>query len=293
MAQMTCAGGANNYNDYVDETQPLGQQTRSGFATGSDSAVTSSKALPSVKPLSSEASGTLTPAQQRELERESAYEASTGSAATGLPGVASTASGNSKASQPSWGAIAGHSDGSAAQKAASVVGSKPDSVDELPRSSSIKQSSMGDGETEADMEDYDPRAFATGSTDFIKRTADDLPADPTGQAQAWNPRTSKANTGTRVQPSMGGEEGFQEEGEETGSRDFIANRDPTDPNSVVSAQQGRGGHLQAGHQYNTGVNAARTGMKGSFLAEWWHSSRLCTFHLNQLSCVLHSFTSTS
>ena len=276
MAQMARAGGTNNYNDYVDETQPLGQQARSGIAAGSDSARASSKALPSMKPLSSGATGTLTPAQQRELERESAYEASTGSAAASLPGVASTASGNSKASQSSWGAIAGHSDGSAAQTGASALGIKPDFGDELPQSSAAKQQSMSDGEREADMEDYDPRAFATGSTDFIKRAADDYPADPTGQAQAWNPRTSKANTGNRVQPSMGGEEEFGEEVEERGRRDFIANRDPTDPNSVVSAQQGRGGHLQAGHQHNTGVNAAGSGMKVSSFAEWW--SRLCMFH---------------
>lgn len=267
MAQITCAGGTNNYHNHVDEIEPLGPHTRSGFATGSESARASSKALPSTKPLSSEASGTLTPAQQREMERESAYEASTGSAAADLTGVGSTASGNSKSSQPSWGAIAGRSDGGAAQTSASVVGSKPGAVDELPKSSGVKQQPMGDGESEADMEDYDPRAFAVGSTDSTKRTAGDFPADPTGQAQAWNPRTSQANTGTRVQPSMGGEEAFEEQDQDRGSRGFVANRDPTDPNSVVRAQQGKGGQLQAGHQHSTGVNTAGIGTTNSSFVE--------------------------
>ena len=274
---MTCAGGTNNYDDHVDEIQPLGPHTRSGFATGSESARASSKALPSVGPLSSKASGTLTPAQQRELERESAYEASTGSAAADLIGASSGASGNSKSSQPSWGAIAGRSDAGAAQTGASVVGSKPGAVDELPKSSIVKQQSMGDGESEADMEDYDPRAFAVGSTDSIKRTAGALPADPTGQAQAWNPRTSQANTGTRVQPSMGGEEAFEEQEQDRGSRGFVANRDPTDPNSVVSAQQGGGGQLQAGHQHSTGVNAAGIGTMSSSFAE--QSAVIKTVHV--------------
>ena len=260
MAQMTCAGGTNNYYDYSDETQSLGQHTRSGFATGSDSARASSKALPSAKPLSSEASGTLTPAQQRELERESAYKASTGGAADGLTGVASTASGRSKTSQPSWGAIASHPDGRAAQTDASAAGLEPGSVDELPQSSTVQQQPLGDGESEADMEDYDSRAFASGSADSSKHTAGDFPGDPAGQAQAWNPRTSKAHTGTRVQPSMGGEEALEEQDKEGGSRDFMVNRDPTDPNSVVSAQHGSGGQLQAGQQHSTGVNAAGIGM---------------------------------
>ena len=264
MAQLTCAGATNNYNDYIDGTQSLGQHTRSGFASGSDSARASSKSLPIVKPVSSEASDTLTPAQQRELERESAYKASTGSAAAGLTDVTSTASGNSRLSQPSWGAIAGHPDGSAAQTSAS----EPESAVELPQSSTVKQQSMGDDESKADMEDYDPRAFATGSTDTIKRAAGDFPADPTGQAQAWNPRTSQANTGSRVQPSMGGEEAFEEQGKETGSMDFMADRDATDSDSVESAHQGRAGQLTAADKHGTVVHAAETGMTSFSFAEW-------------------------
>lgn len=225
---------------------------------GSDSARAGSKALPSVKPLASGASDILTPAQQRELERESAYQASTGSAAASLTGTTSTASGKAKGSQPSWDTIAAQSDGNTAQGGASTGGlGKPGSVSDLGQSSSTgKQQSLGDIESDADMEDYDPRAFATGSTtDSVTRTAG---ANPTGQALGWNPRTSGANTGARVQPSMGGEEAYDElQEEEWDSRNFVATRDPTDPNSVVNAQLGRDAQL---HQHSTGVNAAGAGV---------------------------------
>ena len=255
---MPSAGGVTSHDD---ELLPLGQHTRSGFATGADSAGANSNALPSVKPISAEASDTLTPAQQRELERESAYKASTGSAAAALADTTSSASGKSKASQPSWGAIAGQADANAAQGTGSGVRSKPASVggynSEVDQSSTVKQQSLGDGESDADMEDYDPRAFATGSTDSVSRAAADYPADATGQAQAWNPRTSGASTGSRVQPSMGGEEAYEERG---GDRDFMVNRDPTDPSSVLGTQQSRGGQLQAGSQHRSSVNAAGTGV---------------------------------
>lgn len=209
-----------------------------------------------MKPLASGASDTLTPAQQRELERESAYQASTGIAAASLTGTTSTASGKTTASShPSWATIAGQSDANTAQEIASTGGlGKPEAVAGLGQSSTGKQQSLGDGESDADMEDYDPRAFAIGSTaDLVTRTTGD---DPTGQ---WDPRTSGGgNTGARVQPSMGGEEAYDAQLEEEGdSRGFMATRDPTDPNSVVNAQLGRDGQL---HQHSTGVDAAAAGL---------------------------------
>lgn len=256
----TSAGSSNKYDDdYIDdEALPLGQHTRSGSATASDSARAGSKALPSVKPLASGASDTLTPAQQRELERESAFQASTGSAAASLTGASSTASGKGKASQPSWNTIAAQSGSNAAQGSASL--GKPGSVTNLGQSSNtvVKQQSLGDGESDADMEDYDPRAFAVGSTiDSVTRMTGDIPT--TGQAQGWNPRTSGANMGARVQPSMGGEEAYDED-EQGDSRNFMVTRDPTDRNSVVNAQLGRDGQL---HQHSTGVNAAGVGVTTS------------------------------
>ena len=254
------AGSSTKYDDDYDDDESLllGQHTRSGSATASDSATAGSKALPNIKPLASGASDTLTPAQQRELERESAYQASTGIAAASLLGTTtSTASGKAKASShPSWATIAGQSDADTAEGGASTAGlSKPGSVANLGQSSSTgKQQSLGDGESDADMEDYDPRAFAIGSTaDSVTRTTGD---DPTGQ---WNPRTAGGvNTGVRVQPSMGGEEAYdaQQEGEGDSSN-FMATRDPTDPNSVVNAQDGQL------HQHSTGIGAVGAGVTKS------------------------------
>lgn len=251
------SGGIGSHKAEDEHSLPLSQHTRSGSATGADSAARAgSTALPSVKPIALQASHTLTPAQQRELERESAYQASTGSTAGTLTDSSAAASGKSKASLPSWGDIAGQTNpgaatgdptsGKGAQSSGSVGSHTAAELDQ-DSSSTVKQQSLGDSESDADMEDYDPRAFATGSTDSFSH-----PADPTGQV--WDPRTAGASSESRVRPSMGGEEEYGQEGD---SRHFMVNRDPADPRSVVRAQQDR---AQAGQHHGAGVGAGGTGV---------------------------------
>lgn len=258
---MPSTGSLDTYEDtHEDEDAlPLGQHPHSSIPRAGSSA------LPRAKPISSQASDTLTPAQQRELERESAYQASTGSVAGAFTDSSAAASGKSTASHLSWGAIAGQGNTGASQGDPTVrVGSQPGSVGsqsaaELDQRTAVKHQSLGDSESEADMEDYDPRAFATGSSTDSARGAGANYADPIGQAQGWNPRTNGASTGSRVQPSMGGDEGYGQE-DSSDSRRFMVNRDPADPRSVVGAHLSRDGQAQAGRQQSAASNAAGAGM---------------------------------
>ncbi|KAL3133511.1 hypothetical protein ABBQ38_007369 [Trebouxia sp. C0009 RCD-2024] len=262
-ARQAALGKTSSLDTYEDthedeDALPLGQHPHSSIPRAGSSA------LPRAKPISSQASDTLTPAQQRELERESAYQASTGSVAGAFTDSSAAASGKSTASHLSWGAIAGQGNTGASQGDPTVrVGSQPGSVGsqsaaELDQRTAVKHQSLGDSESEADMEDYDPRAFATGSSTDSARGAGANYADPIGQAQGWNPRTNGASTGSRVQPSMGGDEGYGQE-DSSDSRRFMVNRDPADPRSVVGAHLSRDGQAQAGRQQSAASNAAGAG----------------------------------
>ena len=229
-------------------------------------------------------SDSLTPAQQREFERETAFRASTGTAAGGLADTTTAAgatAGKTKAIQPSWGAIAGQSKGSAATgtsantgttagQATGAAGSGSTASRDGTAGSAIgstgtgsshstvsKHQSLGDGESEADMNDYDPRGFATGSTD----TASNYPVDTSiggGHVQVGDPRNFGASTGlqSRARPSMDGDEAYDDEED---SRNFMVNRDPTRPSSVVGSQQRWDNQLQSGQEHSGGASSAGTG----------------------------------
>ena len=296
---MPTAGVASNQQDSQEDEealQALYQRAQTGALPAGRSSSASPSTLASVKPVGLETSDSLTPAQQRELERESAFRASTGSTGGGLADATTAAgasSGKSKASQPSWGAIAGKTNGNAASGGTtststgtttgqgtdreppgatasrdSTTGSATGSTGAGSSHSIVsKHQSLGDGESEADMNDYDPRGFATGSTD----TASSYPVDTSiggGQVQVGDPRNFGASSGlqSRARPSMGGDEAYEDEED---SRNFMVNRDPTRPSSAVGAQQRWNSQLQSGQQLSAGASTAATG--GQHLAV-----RLCS-----------------
>lgn len=214
---------------------------------------------------SASASDTRTPAQQRELEREMAFKASTGSSAHDL--VDSTSSANSAAAGQSWNALADSGRGNAA------AGASTGSHAGVGSSQSVnkRQQPLGGGESAADIGDYDPRGFAAGGTsDTITGT---------GQSASDALRTDSSSTGvgagSRQGTALGGEAGDSrnfgagsgldtqvrsgfgdEEESDSSSSSFMAGRDPTDPTSVVGSQQSFTGQPHTVQQRTTSTNSA-------------------------------------
>ena len=181
--------GAASAEDEETLMQPLGQTaaTHSGQSNSaragsrdqpsalpsSGSASTGSDPLAKVTPGSGSgsaalsASGTRTPAQQRELEREMAFKASTGSGAHDLMDSKSAASGlgsradRGAASGQSWSALANQNRGATAGGASS---SSRTGAAGSSQSINTRQQPLGDGESEADIGDYDSRAFGSDSS---------------------------------------------------------------------------------------------------------------------------------
>lgn len=214
---------------------------------------------------SASASDTRTPAQQRELEREMAFKASTGSSAHDL--VDSTGSANSAAAGQSWNAVADSGRSNAVTGAS--TGSHAGGVGSS-QSVNKRQQPLGGGESAADIGDYDPRGFAAGTTSNS--------ISGTGQIASDALRTDSSSTGvgagSRQGTALGGEagdsrnfgagsgldtqvrSGFGDEEESDSSSSFMAGRDPTDPTSVVGSQQSFAGQPHTVQQRTTSTNSA-------------------------------------
>lgn len=146
-----------------------GSRQQPGALPSSKSAVTGSDPLSKVASGSEStalsASGPRTPAQQRELEREIAFKASTGSGAHDLMDSKSAVSGlgsladRGAASGQSWTALANQNRGATPGGASS---SSRTGATGSTQSVNIRQQPLGDGE--ADIGDYDSRAFDSGSS---------------------------------------------------------------------------------------------------------------------------------
>ena len=333
--------GAASAEDEVTLTQPLGQ-TAAAHSGQANSARADSRDQPSALPSSRSAStgsdplgkttsgsgsaassGTRTPAQQRELEREMAFKASTGSGAHDLMDSKSAASGlgslsdRGAASGQSWSALADQNRGTTAGGASSnshtgAAGSS--------QSVNTRQQPLGDGESEADIGDYDSRAFgsdssssttsgfgqseyprlvasdtlgtdsrsfaagskggaATGSRsgtalgdDLADSSSSGVGTGSTTKTTSWSGdgvadsrsfgvdsgSGSKSTSGfggnmadgsnSRVTSGFGGED-------EGDSSSFLVGRDPTNPSSVVGAQQGFTGQPHAVQQRTSAANA--------------------------------------
>lgn len=276
---------------------PSGRASSAGLDTLPRGSQASDVRMPDT--LGRASSDTLTPAQQREMERESAFKASTGSGGQTLLGTRGSASTLGTAadrgaatSQP-WGALAsqnkGKTAGSTSSKTAGGVGTG--------NSANSQQQSLGDGESEADIGDYDPRGnFGLGSSSTStsvtgQGTRPDLAAsdalgrDSRSFGTGSSSSTSGGGFGTKSGLGASEEEeqairhsGFGttsgnglnararpgaslgDEDEEGDSSNFMLGRDPTDPSSVVGAQQGFTGQPHTVQQRNTAINTAGTGL---------------------------------
>ncbi len=333
--------GAASAEDEEVLMQPLGQ-TAATHSGQSNSARAGSRDQPSSLPSSKSAStasdplgkttagsgsvassGTRTPAQQRELEREMAFKASTGSGAHDLMDSKSAASGlgslndRGAASGQSWSALANQNKGTTAGGASS---SSLTNAAGSSQSVNTRQQPLGDGESEADIGDYDSRAFGSdsssssttgfGQSEYPRLTAsdtlgtdsrsfaagskggvaagsragtalgDDLADSSSFGLGAGSTTKSTSGFGDGVADSrsfgvdsgsgskstsgFGGNmadgsnsrvrSGFGDE-DEGDSSSFMAGRDPTNPSSVVGAQQGFTGQPHAVQQRTSAANA--------------------------------------
>ena len=180
--------GAASAEEEETLMQPLGQ-TAATHSSQSNSARAGSRDQPTALPSSrsasigsdllstvnsgsgsaaSSASGPRTPAQQRELEREMAFKASTGSGAHGLMDSKSAVSGGlgslgdrGAALGQSWSALPNQNRGTSARGASS---SSRTGAAGSSQSANSRQQPLGDGESEADIGDYDSRAFGSESS---------------------------------------------------------------------------------------------------------------------------------
>lgn len=180
--------GAASAEEEETLMQPLGQ-TAATHSSQSNSARAGSRNQPTALPSSrsasigsdllstvnsgsgsaaSSASGTRTPAQQRELEREMAFKASTGSGAHDLMDSKSAVSGGlgslgdrGAALGQSWSALPNQNRGTSAGGASS---SSRTGAAGSSQSANSRQQPLGDGESEADIGDYDSRAFGSDSS---------------------------------------------------------------------------------------------------------------------------------
>ena len=333
--------GAASAEDEESLMQPLGQTaaTHSGQA---NSARAGSRDQPSALPSSRSASagsdplgkttsgsgsaassGTRTPAQQRELEREMAFKASTGSGANDLMDSKSvdnslgSLNDRGAVSGQSWSALANQNRGTTAGGASSnsQTGAAGSS-----QSVNTRQQPLGDGESEADIGDYDSRAFGSdssssstsgfGQSEYPRLVASDttgtdsrsFAAGSKGGAGAGSRSgtalgddfadsssfglgtgsTTKttsgfgdgvadsrnfgvdSDSGSKSTSGFGGNmadgsnsrvrSGFGDE-DEGDSSSFLVGRDPTNPSSVVGAQQGFNGQAHAVQQRTSAANA--------------------------------------
>ncbi|KAL0055357.1 hypothetical protein WJX82_011017 [Trebouxia sp. C0006] len=340
--------GAASAEDEESLMQPLGQTaaTHSGQA---NSARAGSRDQPSALPSSRSASagsdplgkttsgsgsaassGTRTPAQQRELEREMAFKASTGSGANDLMDSKSvdnslgSLNDRGAASGQSWSALANQNRGTTAGGASSnsQTGAAGSS-----QSVNTRQQPLGDGESEADIGDYDSRAFGSdssssstsgfGQSEYPRLVASDttgtdsrsFAAGSKGGAGAGSRSgtalgddfadsssfglgtgsTTKttsgfgdgvadsrnfgvdSDSGSKSTSGFGGNmadgsnsrvrSGFGDE-DEGDSSSFLVGRDPTNPSSVVGAQQGFNGQAHAVQQRTSAANAGSNAMGG-------------------------------
>ncbi len=314
--------GAASAEDEETLMQPLGQTaaTHSSQSTAANSARAGGRDQPSALPSSRtastgsdplskvtsgsgsaalSASGTRTPAQQREFEREMAFKASTGSGAHDLMDSKSAVSSlgsladRGAASGQSWSALANQNRGAAASGASSSSG-----TDAAGSSHSVntRQQPLGDGESEADIGDYDSRGFGSDSsgtggsgqsayprlvasdtlgTDSRSFAAgskggivagsrsgtalgDDLADNRSFGVGSGSESTTKTTSGfgddvrdgskSRVRSGFGDED-------EGDSSSFMVGRDPTNPSSVVGAQQSFTGQPHAVQQRTSAANA--------------------------------------
>ncbi len=261
--------GAASAEDEDTLTQPLGQ-TAATHSSQSNSARAGSKDQPSALPSSksastgsdpldktisgsgsaASASGTGTPAQQRELEREMAFKASTGSGAHDLMDSKSAASGlgslndREAASGQSWSALANQNRGGTTAGGASS--SSRTGAAGSSQSVNTRQQPLGDGESEADIGDYDSRAFASDSS------------STSGFGQSEYPRLAASETlGTDSRSFAAGSKGAVA----TGSRSGTAlGDDLADSNSF-----GTGANTKTTFEFGDGVaDKSSFGVDSSF-----------------------------
>ncbi|KAL0035833.1 hypothetical protein WJX77_004686 [Trebouxia sp. C0004] len=340
--------GAASAEDEETLMQPLGQ-TAATHSGQSNSARAGSRDQPNALPSSrsastglgplakvtsgsgsaaSSASGTRTPVQQRELEREMAFKASTGSAAHDLMdsksvgGSLGSLGDRGAASGQSWGALANQNRGAAAGGASS---SSRTGAAGSSQSVNTRQQPLGDGESEADIGDYDSRAFGSDSSgtsgsgqgayprlvasdtlgtdsrnfaagskggvaagsrsgtalgdDLADSNSFGLGTGATTKAtsrygdDAADSRSFGVGSGSGSKSTSGFKDdardgsnsrvssGFGDE-DKGDSSSFMVGRDPTNPSSVVGAQQGFTGQPHAVQQRTSAANAGSNAVGG-------------------------------